>query len=473
LLDDLTPQFEQAYPNHRIQIFAVGTGEALELGRRRDVDVLLVHSPEAELAFLEAGYGHDRRPLMRNDFVIVGPPDDPAGIRGVDRVFTALETIADRGAPFVSRGDDSGTHDRELDLWADAGIAPAGEWYAEIGQGMGATLLLASERGAYTLTDRSTFVTMSGALDLEIMVEADPPLINVYSVIEVTGAENFEGARDFARWLRGPDAQTRIGDFGVERFGTSLFTPLARPDVSAPSATGSRFPNPFAEAIDLLLSGDTYLLDIIRRSLLISGAALLIATLIGIPIGTLVALSNFRLRAPVIALINTGLAFPPVVVGLAIFLLLSRSGPLGVLDLLYSPTAIILAQVVLAGPYIAAITLAAVAELPADVRLQARGLGATRFQALGLQLREVRGSLVAAVAAGFGAVISEVGAVMIVGGNLLGETRVMTTAIVLETRRGNFGVAIALGAVLLLLAFAVNLLLMAVTSNRTRRPLSS
>ena len=204
----------------------------------------------------------------------------------------------------------------------------------KIGQGMGATLLLVSERGAYTLTDRSTFVTMSGTLDLEIMVEADPPLINVYSVIEVTGAENFEGARDFARWLRGPDAQTRIGDFGVGRFGTSLFTPLARADVSAPRASGGRFPNPFAEAIDLLLSGDTYLLDVIRRSLLISGAALLIATLIGIPIGTLVALSNFRLRAPVIALINTGLAFPPVVVGLAIFLLLSRSGPLGVLDLL-------------------------------------------------------------------------------------------------------------------------------------------
>ena len=473
LLDELTPYFEQAYPGYRVQVFAVGTGEALELGRRRDVDVLLVHAPKAEQEFLEAGFGHDRRPLMQNDFVIVGPADDPAGIRGLDSVSAAFRAIARRGARFVSRGDDSGTHKREIDLWAEAGIEPAGDWYAEVGQGMGATLLMASERGAYSLTDRSTFVTMGSAIKLEILLEGDPPLTNTYSAIEVTGAENFEAARDFSRWLQGPDAQRRIGEFGVGRFGTRLFTPLAGADTVGRNAAGGRFPNPFAEAIDLLLSGDTYLLDVIRRSLLISGAALLIATLIGIPIGTLVALSSFRFRAPVIALINTGLAFPPVVVGLAIFLILSRSGPLGVLDLLYSPTAIILAQVVLAGPYVAAITLAAVDELPADVRLQARGLGATRLQALGLQLREVRGSLVAAVAAGFGAVISEVGAVMIVGGNVLGETRVMTTAIVLETRRGNFGVAIALGVVLLVLAFVVNLLLMSVTSTRARRPLSS
>jgi len=348
-----------------------------------------------------------------------------------------------------------------------------GEWYIEVGQGMGAALLFVSERAAYTLTDRSTYITMSASLDLDIMVENDPPLINTYSVIEVTGAGNFLGARELSHWLQGPDAQSRISEFGVGRYGIGLFTPLSVGGTVTGRPNGGGFPNPFAEAVDLILSGDTYLLDVIRRSLTISGAALLLATLIGIPIGTLVAVSTFRFRAPVIALINTGLAFPPVVVGLAVFLLLSRSGPLGVLDLLYSPTAIILAQIVLAGPYVAAITLAAVSELPYDVRLQARGLGASRAQALGLQLREVRGSLVAAVAAGFGAVISEVGAVMIVGGNVLGETRVMTTAIVLETRRGNFGVAIALGIVLLALAFAVNLVLMSLTSARTRRPLSS
>jgi tungstate transport system permease protein len=155
-------------------------------------------------------------------------------------------------------------------------------------------------------------------------------------------------------------------------------------------------------------------------------------------------------------------------VGLVVFLLLSRRGPLGALDLLYTPGAVILAQVVLAGPYIIAVTLAALESVPPDVRMQARGLGASRAQALMLHLRESRASLVAAVAAGFGAVISEVGAVMIVGGNLLGETRVMTSAIVLETRRGNFGVAVALGIVLLGIALLVNLLLTLLHVRRIR-----
>jgi tungstate transport system permease protein len=171
---------------------------------------------------------------------------------------------------------------------------------------------------------------------------------------------------------------------------------------------------------------------------------------------------------PVVALVNTGLAFPPVVIGLVVYLLLSRGGPLGPLELLYTPAAVILAQVVLAGPYIVAVTLAALDSVSPDVRMQARGLGASQWQALLLHLREARASLVAAVAAGFGAVISEVGAVMIVGGNLMGETRVMTSAIVLETRRGNFSVAIAIGIVLLTIALAVNLLLTLLHSRRPR-----
>lgn len=231
--------------------------------------------------------------------------------------------------------------------------------------------------------------------------------------------------------------------------------------------------NPIAEALELLTSGDLYVWEVILRSLQISGAALIVATLIGLPIGAAVGLSRFRLRGPVTAVVNTGLALPPVVVGLGVYLLLSRSGPLGGLDLLFSRTAMILAQAVIAGPYIAAISLAAADAVPRDVRLQARALGATRLQAILLQLREARGSLVAAVAAGFGAIISEVGAVMIVGGNILGETRVMTTAIVLETRRGNFGVAVALGAVLLLIALYVNVLLLLVGRGSLRRPLTS
>ncbi len=213
--------------------------------------------------------------------------------------------------------------------------------------------------------------------------------------------------------------------------------------------------------------------DIILRSLYISGSALALATLVGLPLGTLLALARFPLRRATIALVHAGLALPPVVVGLAVFVLLSREGPFGWLELIYRPPAMILAQTIIAAPYVAAITLAAVASVPPDVRLQARALGASSLQALALHLREVRGSLVAALAAGFGAVISEVGAVTIVGGNVLGETRVMTTAIVLETRRGNFELAIGLGAVLLAIAFTVNALLLALGESGRRRPFPS
>lgn len=230
--------------------------------------------------------------------------------------------------------------------------------------------------------------------------------------------------------------------------------------------------NPFAEAWELLVHGDPYVMAVVLRSLAISGSALVLATLIGLPIGATLGLSNFRMRVPTIAIVNTGLALPPVVAGLAVYLLLSRSGPLGHLEMLFTPWAMGVAQVVLAGPYIAAVTLAALESLPPDIGLQARGLGATRLQGALLQLREVRTSLVAAIAAGFGAIISEVGAAMLVGGNILGETRVMTTTIVLETRRGNFGVAIALGAILLGVALLVNFLL-AGLGTRTRRPVLS
>ncbi|MDX1577697.1 MAG: ABC transporter permease [Gemmatimonadota bacterium] len=231
--------------------------------------------------------------------------------------------------------------------------------------------------------------------------------------------------------------------------------------------------DPLIEAFRLITSGDLYVWNVILRSLQISGLALLLAIVIGLPIGVAVGLSRFRFRTPVVAVINSGLALPPVVVGLGVFLMLSRSGPLGDLHLLYTPLAMIVAQTVIAGPYIAAVSLAAAESVPADIALQARALGASRWQAVLLQLRDIRTSLVAAVAAGFGAIISEVGAVMIVGGNILGETRVMTTAIVLETRRGNFDVAIAMGVVLLLIALYVNVLLLLLGRRAMRRPLIS
>ncbi|MGH7475447.1 MAG: ABC transporter permease [Longimicrobiales bacterium] len=214
-----------------------------------------------------------------------------------------------------------------------------------------------------------------------------------------------------------------------------------------------------AAAIHLIFAADRYLLDIVARSLAISGSAVLLGVVLGLPVGIAVGIGRFRGRRVAITLIHTGFALPPVVVGLFVYLMLSRQGPLGGLGWLFTPAAMITAQALLAAPYVAGITLAAVQAVPPDVRWQARALGASRLRALWVHVREARLGLVAAVVAGFGAVISEVGAVMMVGGNIVGETRVMTTAIVLETRRGNFGLALALGGILLLLAFVVNLLL--------------
>jgi tungstate transport system permease protein len=215
-------------------------------------------------------------------------------------------------------------------------------------------------------------------------------------------------------------------------------------------------------------SAVTDIFPTILLSLRVSGVATLIAVLIGIPMGALIGLRRFRGRAIVVALVHTGFALPPVVIGLFVFMFLSRDGPAGNWDLLFTPTAMILAQALLATPYVTGITLAAVQAVPPDVRLQARALGASPLRAVLTHVREARLGLVAAVIAGFGAVISEVGAVMMVGGNIAGETRVMTTAIVLETRRGNFSTAIVLGVVLLAIAFIVNFVLTLAQQRRTR-----
>jgi len=474
LLDTLVAAFEQENPEFEIRILAVGTGQALELGKRGDADLLLVHAPDAELAFLSAGHGRKRVTFMRNDFVIAGPGDDPAEVRDIEAPEpgpAALAKIAAAGAPFMSRGDDSGTHKRERALWAASGAIPAAPWYEEAGQGMANTLVIASERQSYVLTDRATLTVLGNVVDLEVLVEGGTELENVYSVMLTAAGKNQAGAERLWAWILGERAQALIRVFGSTRFGPPLFTPIPF-DLPAADEVGdgARTEHPVALAWALLTSGDAYVIDVVLRSLAISGTALILAVLIGLPIGVGLALSRFRVRIPVVALVNTGLAFPPVVVGLVVFLLLSRSGPLGPLELLYTPTAVVLAQVVLAGPYIVAVSLAALEGVPPDVRMQARGLGATRFQAIMLHLREARASLVAAVAAGFGAVISEVGAVMIVGGNLMGETRVMTSAIVLETRRGNFSVAIALGIVLLTIALAVNILLTLLHVRMPRSP---
>lgn len=211
-----------------------------------------------------------------------------------------------------------------------------------------------------------------------------------------------------------------------------------------------------ARAVALVAAGDPEVLGITARSLWISGVATCLALAVGLPCGTALALLRFRGRSLLVSLVNTGMGLPPVVVGLGVSLLLWRSGPLGALELLYTPTAIVLAQLVIATPVVTGLTLAAVQQISDRFRLQMLALGASRAQLLGVLIREARLPLLAALMAGFGAVVSEVGASLMVGGNLRGRTRVLTTATVLETGRGNFDVAIALSVILLTLTFLVN-----------------
>jgi len=228
LFEVLLPAFEEAYPEYSVKVLAVGTGAALELGRNKDADVLLVHAPDAEKEFVANGYGTERRKVMYNDFVFVGPPSDPAGIQGMESATEALAAIAEAQAAFISRGDDSGTNKKELKLWDAAGVEPSGDWYQETGQGMGDVLRIASEKQAYTMADRATYLNLKDTLDLEILVEGDPELFNQYGVLPVTDAGNPEGAEAFADWITSPDAQQGvIAEYGTEEFGQPLFTPNA------------------------------------------------------------------------------------------------------------------------------------------------------------------------------------------------------------------------------------------------------
>jgi tungstate transport system substrate-binding protein len=230
LLDVLLPAFT-AKTGYRVQLVAVGSGQALKIGEQGNADVILLHSPAAEKEFVANGFGIDRRLVMHNDFVIVGPPSDPAGIAGKTPA-EAVKKIFASGVIFVSRGDDSGTHVKELALWKSAGLEPAGkDWYLETGQGQGATLSIASEKGGYALTDRGTFLAYKSNVDLEILVEGDPVLLNIYHVITVNPEKfpnvNLEGAIAFANFITSDEGQKVIADFGLDKFGQPLFFPDA------------------------------------------------------------------------------------------------------------------------------------------------------------------------------------------------------------------------------------------------------
>ncbi|MDA8125219.1 MAG: substrate-binding domain-containing protein [Deltaproteobacteria bacterium] len=231
LLDVLVPMFEKK-TGYFVKTIAVGSGQAMAMGQKGEADVLLVHSPAAEKKFVTDGFGLNRLLIMHNDFVIVGPPADPAAIKGSKTTPEAFKKIAAAGAIFASRGDNSGTHAKEKDVWKAAGINPEGQkWYQSTGLGMGQTLNVAAEKKGYTLADRGTWLSLQKNLGLPVLMQGDPILLNVYHVIEVNPAKfpkvNAEGAKAFSAFMVSPETQGVIKTFGVEKYGGALFFPDA------------------------------------------------------------------------------------------------------------------------------------------------------------------------------------------------------------------------------------------------------
>jgi len=231
LLDVLLPVFEKK-TGYFVKTIAVGSGQAMAMGQKGEADVLLVHSPAAEKKFVAEGFGVDRRLVMHNDFIIVGPSEDPAKIKGRKSSSESFKKIASANALFLSRGDNSGTHAKEKDIWKAAGVNPEGEkWYQQTGLGMGQTLSVAAEKKGYTLADRGTYLALKKNLGLDILVEGDAILLNVYHVIEVNPAKwpkvNTSGAKAFADFMVTKETQEIIKSFGVDKFGSPLFFPDA------------------------------------------------------------------------------------------------------------------------------------------------------------------------------------------------------------------------------------------------------
>ena len=231
LLDVLIPVFEKK-TGYFVKTIAVGSGQAMAMGQKGEADVLLVHSPDAEKKFVAEGYGINRRIIMHNDFIIIGPPQDPARIKGTRPTAEAMKKIAFSKSLFLSRGDNSGTHAKEKGIWKAAGINPEGEkWYQQTGLGMGQTLNVAAEKKGYTLADRGTYLALKKNLALDILVEGDAILLNIYHVIEVNPAKwpkvNAAGAKAFADFMVSKEVQEIVKTFGVEKFGSPLFFPDA------------------------------------------------------------------------------------------------------------------------------------------------------------------------------------------------------------------------------------------------------
>lgn len=230
LFDVLIPAFEQDHPGLKVSVVAVGTGQAIKMGESKDADALLVHAKDSEEKFVKDGFGTERQDVMYNDFVIVGPKDDRAGIKGSANAAEAFAKLAETNSTFYSRGDDSGTHKKEMKIWDKSSAKPEGEFYQVTGQGMGDTLKIADEKQSYTFTDRATYLSLKkeGAINLEICYEGSDDLLNQYGVIPVKDAKNQAGGEVFAEWITSDKGQQVIKEYGVKEYGQPLFFPNAK-----------------------------------------------------------------------------------------------------------------------------------------------------------------------------------------------------------------------------------------------------
>jgi len=465
LMSRLNPVFEDQY-GVDLDVVVVGSGQAFRLGSNGDVDILLVHAPETEKEFIERGHGIHRTAVMHNEFILLGPVDDPLQIRDVASIKEAFIQIREHEALFVSRGDDSGTHKKELAIWKSAGIDEYGSGYRASGQGMGATLLLANELGAYTLTDRGTFLAMQDKLDMEVLYEGDAILHNPYHVIAINPEKhehiNIDLAEKYIEFITSEETQRMIAEYQINQ--QQLFHPLmamvTEQQLVSKEETERGF---FTDAIDksfkLILDFNKDLFLVVWTSLRISLMAVIIASIIAIPLGIFVALKLFPGRNFLLSILNTLMALPTVIVGLLLYGLLNRQGLLGEFGLLYTPVAMVIGQSILIIPIIWNLSIAAVKGADPRLRVTCLALGASLLQKGMIYINEVRFALIAAIVAGFGRAIGEVGVAMMLGGNIEGFTRTMTTAIALETSKGDFEFALAIGFMLLLVAFVVNIVL--------------
>jgi tungstate transport system substrate-binding protein len=453
LLDEIIPNFEEEH-DVSVWITPVGTGQALEMGRRGDVDVLMVHAPSREQEFVDQGYGTERYPVCYNYFVILGPPSDPADIKNAPNASEAMRWIYNTKSRFASRGDDSGTHTKEKALWEVAGFDYSSEidivendWYISFSAGMGTTLRNANEKQAYILSDEGTYWAYEGNLDLVLLLREDAALPNEYSVIPINPDKfphvNYDLSMDFVHWITSNETQDRIENY--EKNGHKLFS----------SYKG--IPREFESNLES--SDSDRLVGITLLTLYMAGCSTTISALIGIPLGTYLGIRKTKFATLIKVFTHTLYGLPPVIAGLVVFILLSRAGPLGSLGILFTPTAMIFAQVLLITPLIIGLTASAISSIPTGSIDTARTLGARRFTLLKTMVIESRIGIFTAIMVGFGRAISEVGAVIIVGGSIKGHTQPLTVAIVFETQKGNFNFALLLGAILITLALVTAIVL--------------